>query len=73
MKHRALSFLLTFLVLISALPFGIRAAELPREAEETVYFADGSYLVTTISDSGTRAAGTKADIKRNLITRIMIN
>lgn len=58
MKRNVISLMLA-LLLIAALPMSVLAAEPARVTAETEYFEDGSYLVTTISESAARASGTK--------------
>lgn len=63
MRRRILSIFLLAILLAGVLPFNAYAAE-PAQTEETVtYFEDGSYLVTTVSENGSRASGTKTGYK----------
>lgn len=54
---------LTLLMLACLLPRQTLAAEISATGESTVYFKDGSYMVTTIEEISTRASGTKTQSK----------
>ena len=60
---RCFSAILAILLLVCLLPCNTLAAE-PTTANESIeYYADGSYLVTTITESVSRASGTKTQSK----------
>lgn len=54
---------LTLLLLACLFPQQTLAAEMSPAGEAIVYFEDGSYMVTTIEEIGTRASGTKTQSK----------
>lgn len=56
---RLISFVLVSVMVISMLSINVFAVQNAENADEITYFDDGSYILISISDTGSRATSTK--------------